>query len=543
MKKILLVIFASSFTFAQVGIGTTTPNASSVLEMRSTTRGLLPPRVTETERNAIASPEKGLLVYQTTTPNGFYYFDGTAWKILQSINGWNIFGNNNTSGTPKLGTLNNFPFIFKANNNEVMRVNTNGRVAINHTDSGESLLKIKDPSKVVINQSFESNSLAPFTTNGSGGNWTVTNNQGKAYKGSFGAQSGTGVDSGISNLTYTVNLTSNANLFFTYKCNTEIGSDYLRIYIDGNLVGEYTGLTNWQTVSFPLTTGLHNIRWAYEKDSSRNEYLDRVFLDDIIITYPSSLLRIQDGFEQNNYVMVSSDGNGRGRWTNPQTIAVADDDWRFNSGNTVNDPIYRLGNVSVGITYGTFVPLTIGNGTETGTEVGLGSNEYILDGVFETRLSHSFLPQTDNSIGLGSAARKFTQVFATNGVINTSDSRDKENIEPLQYGMQEINKLNPITYNWKKEQHGKTIVSPLDKKQKIGFKAQELFSVLPETILNTYWTFNPKQKTYSQEKTPELGVMHNQIVPVLVNSIQEHQKKLEELNKKLLEIEKNLENK
>ena len=52
-------------TWAQVGIGTTTPVPSAALEIKDTTRGLLIPRMTMVQRNAISTPATGLMVYQT----------------------------------------------------------------------------------------------------------------------------------------------------------------------------------------------------------------------------------------------------------------------------------------------------------------------------------------------------------------------------------------------------------------------------------------------------------------------------------------------
>ena len=61
-----------------VGIGTATPAASAQLEVASTTKGFLPPRLTTTQRDAIASPAVGLVVYNTTT-NKLNVWNGTAW--------------------------------------------------------------------------------------------------------------------------------------------------------------------------------------------------------------------------------------------------------------------------------------------------------------------------------------------------------------------------------------------------------------------------------------------------------------------------------
>jgi len=84
---IFLIIAAGNSAAAQgVGISETsiTPDASAVLEVRSTARGLLPPRMTEAERNAIASPATGLTVFNSTT-NRFNVYDGSSWIQLAAI--------------------------------------------------------------------------------------------------------------------------------------------------------------------------------------------------------------------------------------------------------------------------------------------------------------------------------------------------------------------------------------------------------------------------------------------------------------------------
>ncbi|SDE48918.1 hypothetical protein SAMN04487996_105183 [Dyadobacter soli] len=74
---LLLLAFTAQ---AQVGVGTISPNASAQLDVQSTTKGALIPRMLDSERTAIASPATGLLVYQTNGAAGFYYFDGTTWQ-------------------------------------------------------------------------------------------------------------------------------------------------------------------------------------------------------------------------------------------------------------------------------------------------------------------------------------------------------------------------------------------------------------------------------------------------------------------------------
>lgn len=63
------------------GIGTTAPATSAILEVKSTTKGVLLPRMTAAQKNAIASPASGLLIYLTDSIKGFYYYDA-GWKAV-----------------------------------------------------------------------------------------------------------------------------------------------------------------------------------------------------------------------------------------------------------------------------------------------------------------------------------------------------------------------------------------------------------------------------------------------------------------------------
>jgi len=74
---LLVLLFSSMYIQAQVGIGTTTPNASSALDISSTTQGLLTPRMTTAQRLLITTPANSLLVYDTDLKS-FYYYDTTV---------------------------------------------------------------------------------------------------------------------------------------------------------------------------------------------------------------------------------------------------------------------------------------------------------------------------------------------------------------------------------------------------------------------------------------------------------------------------------
>jgi hypothetical protein len=79
---ILLAIFNP--IYAQVGIGTNTPDNSSMLQVESTEKGFLLPRMTSTQRSSIAIPASGLQVYDTNT-NSIWYFNGTFWVNTQAM--------------------------------------------------------------------------------------------------------------------------------------------------------------------------------------------------------------------------------------------------------------------------------------------------------------------------------------------------------------------------------------------------------------------------------------------------------------------------
>ena len=81
---LIILLITASNTFAQVGIGTNTPAASAALEVSSSTKnkGILSPRITATQKNAISNPAEGLMIYQSSAPVGFYFYTGSAWKLM-----------------------------------------------------------------------------------------------------------------------------------------------------------------------------------------------------------------------------------------------------------------------------------------------------------------------------------------------------------------------------------------------------------------------------------------------------------------------------
>ena len=156
-------IFSSQIAVSQsMGVNNTNPDSSSVLDLAATNRGLLVPRMTQAQRNAIVKPAYTLLIYQTDGVPGFYYNVGTSaapvWVPLLSTNasasagtgGWSLLGNAGTSSaTNFLGTSDNTDVIFKANNIRRLSIySTTGDILIGDTNTGT----IKANKELVLRQ-------------------------------------------------------------------------------------------------------------------------------------------------------------------------------------------------------------------------------------------------------------------------------------------------------------------------------------------------------------------------------------------------------
>ncbi len=105
-----LIAFAlhSQIAIAQVSINTdgAQPDNSAILDVSSTTSGVLIPRMTADQRTGISSPATGLLIYQTDGNTGFYYYNGTTWMLLGNGEGGGghvIDADGNAYPTVKIG--------------------------------------------------------------------------------------------------------------------------------------------------------------------------------------------------------------------------------------------------------------------------------------------------------------------------------------------------------------------------------------------------------------------------------------------------------
>lgn len=146
---VLITLSICAITFAQVGLGTTTPQGA--LDINSTTTGLIPPRVALTStivEAPVINPQGGSIVAGTTvwntattgtSPNnvapGLYFWNGTRWVAFAGSPGgldWSLAGNSGTVyGTDFLGTTDNVGIAFKTNNIIRARIDNTGHVGFN----------------------------------------------------------------------------------------------------------------------------------------------------------------------------------------------------------------------------------------------------------------------------------------------------------------------------------------------------------------------------------------------------------------------------
>jgi hypothetical protein len=210
MKKFVFLLAAlasTTLSFAQsVGINTTTPHASAALDVSSTTKGLLVPRMESVQRLTIASPTIGLLVFDTDE-NKFYFYDGTNWSpvappfdeidpkiaplLLNKVPHWNgvqlvngkIIDNNTTVGIGTNGTPNSLLTVGEnlafTGQDVVMSVNTSGgeSMLIGDTNSERGILLGKNGSRIqgLSGTDFATNDH--LLLNPAGGNIGINNAQ------------------------------------------------------------------------------------------------------------------------------------------------------------------------------------------------------------------------------------------------------------------------------------------------------------------------------------------------------------------------------
>jgi len=309
----VLMVFISYVTFAQIGIGTTSPDASAVLDMTSTSQGVLIPRMTTTQREAIATPAVGLQVYDTDT-NSVWTYNGAAWA-----NGTGGPGKFIDGATPDIAYyedrvgigINIFSTAHKLFVDGVMSTdgtNTAARINATYTGSGTSV------------STYALANIASNTGTGTigyaiGTRSTVENVAGGTITNSDGVRS---------------EITNNGNMNFTEAFASEISNSGTI----PTVIGHYNGISN-TTAGSSITEAYSGYSNIFNRGAITTAYGQYIDFDGIGGTVTDSYaLYISNDFNQgtgNNFAVYSlSDADsyfegalGVGTDTPQQTVHIS----------------------------------------------------------------------------------------------------------------------------------------------------------------------------------------------------------------------------
>lgn len=242
----------------------------------------------------------------------------------------------------------------------------------------------------------------------------------------------------------------------------------------------------------------------------------------------------------NNYLQLNIQNRSAGTSASSDVVATANNgnetsnyiDMGVNSSGYSNAGLPILDGVNTTYLYATGRNFFIGNGS-AGRDLAFFTNGFattdeklrILSngnvGIGVTNPSDKLTvagvvaPTTDNSFSLGKNTLRWSAVWSANGTIQTSDLRLKKDINALNYGLREVMQLRPVRYNWISNGNG----------DKIGLIAQEVKEIVPEVVVGN-------------EEEELLGMNYAELVPVLINAIKEQQQQIDSIEKKVEAIEK-----
>ena len=198
-----------------------------------------------------------------------------------------------------------------------------------------------------------------------------------------------------------------------------------------------------------------------------------------------------------------------------------------------NGDLAGNGAVNNGITQRYVADFDLGPGVTSGTTIGIGSNEYIVDGTYEIILNGRFSPinHITNNLGFSTTERAWDNVFADE-FISVSDRREKKNINALEYGLDEILKLEPVTYKLNKDPY---------QDQKLGLIAQDVLAIIPEAVkTHTHDVLDEKDKSPTKTEMDRMGMNYQYLIPVLIKATQEQQELIEVQSQMIEELRKEI---
>ncbi len=317
--------------------------------------------------------------------------------------------------------------------------------------------------------------------------------------------SGFGTNTNI--LRYQVPATTSDHVFYA-GTGTTTSNEVLRVTGDGNLAlggaaaGIVPGEANQKYVSLASTlTEIATAPMSLELKGSNTSNIAGVIGKIDFINYANS----------NNYNIARIEAT---RTNSNQTYSALRFYTRLGASLTEKMTIDENGNVGIGDATPTR-KLTVAGDIDATGGIYFGSVESLVDGgASQIAANATIRPATDNASDLGTSSFRWNQVYAAIGTIQTSDIRLKKNIKNLNYGLNEVMKLRPVSYSWKDRDTG----------TKLGLIAQETELVIPEVVKRP------------EQEGGHYGMMYSDLVPVLIKAAQELNAKIEALEKENNEL-------
>jgi hypothetical protein len=163
--------------------------------------------------------------------------------------------------------------------------------------------------------------------------------------------------------------------------------------------------------------------------------------------------------------------------------------------------------------------------------VQIGSIETISDiGANTLGCNSNWYPEPDGSWGLGASGYRWSEVWAVDGTINTSDMRLKEGIRDLDYGLDEVMELKPVSFTWRDRPEAGT---------RLGLIAQDVKPVMSEVVADRELVVEEGEygPEFATKPAENLGIYYNQLIPVLIKAVQEQQGMIADQAERIAELE------
>ncbi len=269
---LMLTMMAATITFAQnVGIGTTAPDPSALLDVNSSTLGVLVPRLTSAQMNAIVSPAPGLLIYNTDSTS-FAYFTSSTWVYLHgdssARNAWSTIGNSGTNASSHfIGTTDDVPLMLRVNNQEAGRIGKStgdGSVFLGYeagmnddlSDNQNTFLGYQSGKQTTTGMGNVANGYKSMQTNITGNLNTATGHEALLSNTSGNENTANGATALRSNTTGNFNVANGSKALYS---NTEgvnnTANGYRSLY--SNITGSHNTANGLEAL-FHNTTGNYN---------------------------------------------------------------------------------------------------------------------------------------------------------------------------------------------------------------------------------------------------------------------------------------------